>query len=100
MKQLSSKMVDYTYDNSRLETKGKFSRDIIELAILFLLLPVLVGKLAGLQLHIIWQALIFFRSAGRQSAVLPEFPSIFTILLFWKRNMVFPPSPGASGLPT
>jgi STE24 endopeptidase len=54
------KMVDYTYDNSRLETKGNLAGDIIELAILFLLLPVLVGKLAGLQLHIIWQALIFF----------------------------------------
>ena len=54
------KMVDYTYDNSRLETKENLAGDIIELAILFLLLPVLVGKLAGLQLHIIWQALIFF----------------------------------------
>jgi len=93
------KMVDYTYDNSRLETKENLAGDIIELAILFLLLPVLVGKLAGLQLQLIWQALIFF-GCWRQSAVLPEFPSIFTILLFWKRNMVFPPSPGASGLPT
>ena len=54
------KMVDYTYDNSRLETKENLAGDIIELAILFLLLPVLVGKLAGLQLHLIWQALIFF----------------------------------------
>ena len=54
------KMVNYTYDNSRLETKENLAGDIIELAILFLLLPVLVGKLAGLQLHIIWQALIFF----------------------------------------
>jgi STE24 endopeptidase len=55
-----AKMVDYTYDNSRLETKENLAEDIIELAILFLLLPVLVGKLAGLQLHIIWQVLIFF----------------------------------------
>jgi STE24 endopeptidase len=55
-----AKMVDYTYDNSRLETKENLAEDILELAILFLLLPVLVGKLAGLQLHIIWQALIFF----------------------------------------
>jgi STE24 endopeptidase len=54
------KMVDYTYDNSRLETKENLAGDIIELAILFLLLPVLVGKLAGLQLQLIWQALIFF----------------------------------------
>jgi STE24 endopeptidase len=36
------------------------AEDIIELAILFLLLPVLVGKLAGLHLHLILQALIFF----------------------------------------
>ena len=55
-----AKMVDYTYDNSRLETKENLAEDILELAILFLFLPVLVGKLAGLQLHIIWQALIFF----------------------------------------
>jgi STE24 endopeptidase len=55
-----AKMVDYTYDNSRLETKENLAEDILELAILFLFLPVLVGKLAGLQLHIIGQALIFF----------------------------------------
>ena len=55
-----AKMVDYTYDNSRLETKENLAEDILELAILFLLLPVLVGKLSELQLHIIWQALIFF----------------------------------------
>ncbi|MCX5848173.1 MAG: M48 family metallopeptidase [Deltaproteobacteria bacterium] len=55
-----ARMVDYTYDNSRLETKENLAEDILELTILFLLLPVLVGKLAGLQLHIIWQALIFF----------------------------------------
>ncbi len=55
-----NKMVDYTYDNSRLETKENLTEDILELAILFLLLPVLVGKIAGLQYHIIWQTLIFF----------------------------------------
>ena len=55
-----TKMVDYTYDNSRLASKENLAEDILELAILFLFLPVLVGKLAGLQLHIIWQALIFF----------------------------------------
>ena len=55
-----AKMVDYTYDNSRLASKENLTEDILELAILFLLLPVLVGKLAGLPLHLIWQALIFF----------------------------------------
>jgi STE24 endopeptidase len=55
-----AKMVDYTYDNSRLETKENLTEDILELAILFLLLPVLVAQIAGLQLHLIWQALIFF----------------------------------------
>jgi STE24 endopeptidase len=55
-----AKMVDYTYDNSRLETKENLVEDILELAIFFLFLPVLVGKLAGLPLHLIWQALIFF----------------------------------------
>ncbi len=55
-----AKMVDYTYENSRLETKENLAEDILELAILFLVLPVLVAKLAGLPLHIIWQALIFF----------------------------------------
>jgi STE24 endopeptidase len=55
-----AEMVDYTYDNSRLETKENLVEDILELAILFLLLPVLVGKLFGLQWHLILQALIFF----------------------------------------
>jgi len=55
-----AKIVDYTYDNSRLETKENLAEDILELAILFLLLPVLVVKLEGLHLHLIWQALIFF----------------------------------------
>ncbi len=55
-----SKMVDYTYDNSRLETKENLTDDILELAIIFLLLPLLVAKIAGLQWHLIEQALIFF----------------------------------------
>ena len=55
-----AKMVDYTYDNSRLTAKENIVGDGIELAILFLLLPVLVGWIAGLNLHIIGQALIFF----------------------------------------
>lgn len=55
-----AKTVDYTYDNSRLASKENLVEDILELAILFLLLPVLVVQIAGLQLHLIWQALIFF----------------------------------------
>jgi STE24 endopeptidase len=55
-----TKMVDYIYDNSRLASKENLAEDILELAVLFLLLPVLVGKLAGLPMHLIWQALIFF----------------------------------------
>src|SRR5664280_1698575 len=55
-----AKMVDYTYDNSRLTAKENLTSDGIELAILFLLLPVLVLWIAGLNLHIIGQALIFF----------------------------------------
>jgi STE24 endopeptidase len=55
-----AKMVDYTYDNSRLAAKEKLFEDVVELAILFLLLPLLVGWIANLNLHIIWQALIFF----------------------------------------
>ena len=55
-----AKMVDYTYDNSRLTAKENLASDGIELAILFLLLPVLVVWITGLNLHIILQALIFF----------------------------------------
>ena len=55
-----AKMVDYTYDNSRLTAKENLTSDGIELGILFLLLPILVGWIVGLNLHIIWQALIFF----------------------------------------
>ena len=55
-----NKMVDYTYDNSRLGTKENLFDDIIELAMLFLLVPLMVGWLIGLNIHIIFQALIFF----------------------------------------
>jgi STE24 endopeptidase len=55
-----SKMVDYTYDNSRLATKENLFEDIVELAMLFLLVPLMVGWLVGLRIHIIPQALIFF----------------------------------------
>ncbi len=55
-----SKMVDYTFDNSKLATKENLFDDIIELALLFLLVPLMVSWLAGLNIHIIFQALIFF----------------------------------------
>ncbi len=55
-----NKMVDYTYDNLRLTAKENITDDVIELAVLFLFLPVLVGWIAALNLRIIWQALIFF----------------------------------------
>ena len=54
------KMVDYTYDNSKLETKANLFDDIVELAMLFLLVPFTVGWLVGFNIHIIFQALIFF----------------------------------------
>jgi STE24 endopeptidase len=55
-----SKMVDYTCDNSRLGTKENLLEDTVELTMLFLLVPIMVGWLAGLHIHIIPQALIFF----------------------------------------
>jgi STE24 endopeptidase len=55
-----AKMVDYTVDNSRLAAKENIIGDIIELVILFLLLPFMVSILSALKLHLIWQALIFF----------------------------------------
>jgi len=55
-----NKMVDYTYDNSRLETKEDFTEDALELAVIFLLVPVLVGEITALPIHFIGQALIFF----------------------------------------
>jgi len=65
-----SKIVDYTYDNSRLETKEDLTEDILELAIIFLLLSVCLSpKIAGLQWHLIEQALIF-SVRWRSSAVL------------------------------
>ena len=54
------KMVDYTYDNSRLATKANLFDDIVELAMLFLLVPLMVNWLVALHIHIISQALIFF----------------------------------------
>src|SRR4030042_4690875 len=54
------KMVDYTVENSRLESKEDLVDDIIQLAILFLFLPIFVSALIGLKINFIGQALIFF----------------------------------------
>ena len=54
------KMVDYTYDNSRMATKEDLFGDMVELAMLFLLVPFLVERLATSSFHMIIQALIFF----------------------------------------
>lgn len=55
-----SKMADYTYDSSKVAWKENLFEDIVELAVLFLLVPVIVNRLAGSDMHIIFQALIFF----------------------------------------
>lgn len=54
------KMVDYTVENSRLESKEDLADDIIQLAVLFLFLPPFVVALTELKTHFIPQALIFF----------------------------------------
>jgi len=65
-----SKMADYTCDNARLENKENLTEDILELAIIFLLLPLLIVKIDGLQLHLIGQALIFFGTLAVISGVI------------------------------
>jgi len=55
-----NKMADYTFDQSHLESKENLASDIIELAVLFLLLPRLIGWLSGIHVHPVGQALIFF----------------------------------------
>ena len=64
-----NKMVDYTYDQSRLEARENLVSDIIELAVLFLLLPLLVVWLSGTNLNIIVQALIFFATLAVISGI-------------------------------
>ena len=64
-----NKMVDYTYDQSRLEAGQNLVGDIIELAVLFLLLPLLVIWLTGINLNIIGQALIFFTALAVVSGI-------------------------------
>ena len=54
------KMVDYTVDNTRLASKENLVDDIVELAILFLLLPFFVGMIMAFKIHFILQAFIFF----------------------------------------
>ncbi len=55
-----NKMVDYTVDNTRLAAKENLVDDVVELALVFLLLPLLVAAIGGLKLHFIVQALVFF----------------------------------------
>lgn len=55
-----NKSVDYAYDQSRLESVENLAGDMMELAVIFLLLPALTGFLVGLPIHLIGQALIFF----------------------------------------
>jgi STE24 endopeptidase len=64
-----NKMVDYTYDQSRLEARENLAGDIIELAVLFLLLPLLVVWLTVMNLNIIGQALIFFAALAVISGI-------------------------------
>ena len=54
------KMVAYGCDQAELEAKENLAGDIVELAVLFGLLPYLAGVLSGTGLHLIWQALAFF----------------------------------------
>lgn len=64
-----NKMVDYTYDQSKLESKENLAGDAIELTILFFLLPLLASWLAGIHVHLIGQALIFFAVLTAISAI-------------------------------
>jgi STE24 endopeptidase len=64
-----NKMVDYTYDQSHLEAKENLTGDIVELAVLFLLLPLLLEAIIGLNGHMIPQALIFFTALALISGI-------------------------------
>jgi hypothetical protein len=89
-------MADYTYDNLRLENKENSTEDFWNLPSYFLFLPLLVAKTNGLQLHLIWQALVFFGTLALIAA-LSDFPLTFTARLFWKKNTAFPRLHGSSG---
>lgn len=53
-------MVDYTVDNTRLASREILVNDAVELIVIFLFLPFLVGAIATFKLHLILQALVFF----------------------------------------
>jgi STE24 endopeptidase len=55
-----TKMVDYTVDNTRLAAKENLVDDLVELAAVFLFLPLLVTIILAFKLPFIGQALIFF----------------------------------------
>lgn len=55
-----TKMVDYTVDNTRLAAKENLVDDLVELAIVFLFLPLLVSLIVAGGIPFIGQALIFF----------------------------------------
>lgn len=64
-----NKMTDYTYDLSKLEAKESLAGDITELILVFCLLPPLAGWLYSMQVHLIWQALIFFTLLAATSGI-------------------------------
>jgi len=64
-----NRMADYTLDQSRLETGENLAGDVIELGVLFLFLPVLTVWIAGLHVHLIVQALIFFAALAVISGI-------------------------------
>lgn len=55
-----NKIVDYTVDNTRFAAKENLVDDAVELAVVFLLLPLLVTTILTFKLPFIVQALIFF----------------------------------------
>ncbi|MGV8057495.1 MAG: M48 family metallopeptidase [Smithellaceae bacterium] len=55
-----TKMVDYTVDNTHLASRKNLVDDLVDLAIVFLFLPVLVSVIVAFKIPFIGQALIFF----------------------------------------
>jgi STE24 endopeptidase len=55
-----TKMVDYTVDNTHLAAKENLVADMVDLAMVFILLPLLVSMIIALKINFIFQALIFF----------------------------------------
>ncbi|HPD57500.1 MAG TPA: M48 family metallopeptidase [Smithellaceae bacterium] len=58
--QTLARMMDYSVEHSRLGAKESIVDDCLTLVVIFILLPVLVNAIVGLNVHLIWQALIFF----------------------------------------